>query len=167
MKTRWFVVAVALAIVPTLFPSVASEDKEQLLTIDHYVRAKSTVPSMTGQTAQLYVQERALPGTLARSADLSDRVVLFVHGAGTPAEVSFDVPFQDYSWMAYLANAGYVVFSVDMTGYGRSARPKQMDDKCNLSPEQQKSFGVNCPATYPGNLTNIESDWNDISATVA
>jgi hypothetical protein len=29
-----------------------------------------------------------------------DKVVLFVHGAGTPAEVSFDVPYQDYSWMA-------------------------------------------------------------------
>jgi pimeloyl-ACP methyl ester carboxylesterase len=47
-------------------------------------------------------------------------VVLFVHGAGTPAEVSFDVPYKDYSWMAYLAQAGYDVFSVDMTGYGRS-----------------------------------------------
>ena len=42
-----------------------------------------------------------------------------------------------------------------------------MNDKCNLSPEQQKGFGVNCPAAYPGNLTNIESDWNDISAAVA
>jgi pimeloyl-ACP methyl ester carboxylesterase len=42
-----------------------------------------------------------------------------------------------------------------------------MNDKCNLSPEQQKGFGVSCPQNYPGNLTNIESDWNDISATVA
>jgi pimeloyl-ACP methyl ester carboxylesterase len=42
-----------------------------------------------------------------------------------------------------------------------------MNDQCNLSPEQQKEFGVNCPQSYPGNLTNIESDWNDISAAVA
>ena len=29
-------------------------------------------------------------------------------------------PYQDYSWMAYLAHAGFDVFSMDMTGYGRS-----------------------------------------------
>jgi pimeloyl-ACP methyl ester carboxylesterase len=58
------------------------------------------------------------------------------------------------------------VFTVDMTGYGRSARPAPMNDKCNLAPAQQKTFGVDCPQTYPGALTNIESDWNDISAAV-
>ena len=55
-------------------------------------------------------------------------MVLFVHGAGTPAEVAFDVPHQDYSWMAYLAQAGFDVFSMDMTGYGRSTRPPAMND---------------------------------------
>ena len=123
------------------------------------------MPVIAGQKSTLYVRERALPEVLRNGA--GDKVVLFVHGAGTPAEVSFDVPYQDYSWMGYLAKAGYDVFSVDMTGYGRSARPAPMNDKCNLSPEQQKGFGVNCPAAYPGNLTNIESDWNDISAAVA
>ena len=44
----------------------------------------------------------------------SSGVVLFVHGAGTPAEVAFDVPYSDYSWMAYLANAGFDVFSMDL-----------------------------------------------------
>ena len=122
------------------------------------------MPAISGQKSTLYVRERALPSVLRNGA--GDKVVLFVHGAGTPAEVSFDVPYQDYSWMGYLAKAGYDVFSVDMTGYGRSARPAPMNDKCNLSPEQQKTFGVSCPATYPGNLTNIESDWNDISAAV-
>ncbi len=53
----------------------------------------------------------------------ADRVVLFVHGAGTPAEVAFDTPSGDHSWMAYLANAGFDVFSMDTTGYGRSTRP--------------------------------------------
>jgi pimeloyl-ACP methyl ester carboxylesterase len=131
---------------------------------DHYVSTTSQVPAIAGQTAKLYVRERALPSVMRRGA--GDKVVLFVHGAGTPAETSFDVPYQDYSWMAYLASAGYDVFSVDMTGYGRSTRPPQMDDKCNLSPEQQKSFGVNCPQTYPVALTSIGSDWNDISAAV-
>jgi pimeloyl-ACP methyl ester carboxylesterase len=133
-------------------------------TRDHTIMVTSTVPVIAGQKSKLYIRERALPAVLRQGA--GDKVVLFVHGAGTPAEVSFDVPYQDYSWMGYLAAAGYDVFTVDMTGYGRSARPAPMNDKCNLSPEQQKSFGVSCPQSYPGNLTNITSDWNDISAAV-
>jgi pimeloyl-ACP methyl ester carboxylesterase len=132
---------------------------------DHSVTVTSTVPAMAGQKSRLYLRERALPQVLRRGA--GDKVVLFVHGAGTPAEVSFDVPYQDYSWMAYLAKAGYDTFSVDMTGYGRSARPPQMNDKCNLAPDLQKLFGVSCPQSYPGALTNMGSDWNDISAAVA
>jgi len=138
---------------------------EDIPTRDHTVTVTSMVPVIAGHQSRLYVRERALPKVLRHGA--GDKVVLFVHGAGTPAEVSFDVPYQDYSWVGYLAAAGYDVFSVDMTGYGRSARPKPMDDKCNLSPEQQKGFGVSCPQSYPGNLTNVESDWNDISAAVA
>lgn len=141
-------------------PAAAQETASR----DHTVSVTSMVPAIAGQKSTLYVRERALPSVLANGA--GDKVVLFVHGAGTPAEVSFDVPYQDYSWMGYLAKAGYDVFSVDMTGYGRSARPAPMADKCNLSPEQQKTFAVSCPAAYPGNLTNIESDWNDISAAV-
>jgi pimeloyl-ACP methyl ester carboxylesterase len=151
-----FIIAAALLAVPAAAQETTSRD--------HTVTVTSAVPAIVGRKSTLYVRERALPSVLRGGA--GDKVVLFVHGAGTPAEVSFDVPYQDYSWMGYLAKAGYDVFSVDMTGYGRSARPAQMNDKCNLSPEQQKSFGVSCPATYPGNLTNIESDWNDISAAV-
>jgi pimeloyl-ACP methyl ester carboxylesterase len=153
-----FLVAAALLLAA---PAFAQEPASR----DHTVTVTSTVPVIAGQQSTLYVRERALPEVMREGA--GDKVVLFVHGAGTPAEVSFDVPFQDYSWMGYLAKAGYDVFSVDMTGYGRSARPAPMNDKCNLSPEDQKKFGASCAATYPGNLTNIESDWNDISAAVA
>jgi pimeloyl-ACP methyl ester carboxylesterase len=150
---------------------VAAEDREQPLTFDHYVRVQSTVPSMSGQMAQLYVRERTLPGTIARSANLTDRVVLFVHGAGTPAEVSFDAPYQDYSWMAYLAQAGYDVFSVDMTGYGRSTRPTTMNDPCNLTEAQQRTFvpqflAATCSPVYAKQGTTIASDHNDIDAAV-
>jgi pimeloyl-ACP methyl ester carboxylesterase len=95
-------------------------------------------------------------------------VVLFVHGAGTPAEVAFDVPYQDYSWMAYLARAGFDVFSMDTTGYGRSTRPAPMNDPCNLAPEQQPGLAPgHCgPASYPYQLTTLESDWNDVGAVV-
>jgi len=155
-----------------LFVALSSaEDTGQLVTVDHYVRVKSTVPAIAGQTAQIYVHERTKPSTTLRTQNFLDRVVLFVHGAGTPAEVAFDVPYQDYSWMAYLANAGFDVFSMDTTGYGRSTRPFPMNDPCNLSTEQQKLFvpsliSAVCAASYPHQLTTIASDWNDIDAVV-
>ena len=114
-------------------------DDEKLVTVDRFVATTSSAPSMKGQPAQIFVRERAKPD-VAQGAGGADRVVLFVHGAGTPAEVAFDVPYQDYSWMAYLARAGFDVFSMDTTGYGRSTRPPAMNDPCNLAPEQQAGF---------------------------
>jgi pimeloyl-ACP methyl ester carboxylesterase len=94
-----------------------------------------------------------------------------VHGAGTPAEVTFDVSHKDYSWMAYLANAGFDAFSIDMTGYGRSTRPPAMNDPCNLSKEQQAQFVPNlipapCAPSHPTPITTMGSDWSDIGAVV-
>jgi pimeloyl-ACP methyl ester carboxylesterase len=131
-----------------------SDDGSRVVTVDHYVRVKSTAPAMAGQYAQIYVREVTLEGTMSRSSPAADRVVLFVHGAGTPAEVSFDVPYKDYSWMAYLAKAGFDVFSMDMTGYGRSTRPLAMNDPCNFSKEQQAQFvpkliPAPCAQSYP------------------
>jgi pimeloyl-ACP methyl ester carboxylesterase len=147
--------------------TLSADDSDRLLTIDHYVRVMSTVPAIAGQPAQLYVRERVLAGGALRTSSFGDRVVLFVHGAGTPAEVAFDVPYQDYSWMAFLARAGFDVFSVDMTGYGRSTRPAPMNDPCNLAKDRQAGFVASpCAASYPHSLTSIASDWNDIDAAV-
>jgi pimeloyl-ACP methyl ester carboxylesterase len=98
-------------------------------------------------------------------------VVLFVHGAGTPAEVAFDVPYADYSWMGFLAAAGYDVFSMDTEGYGRSTRPAAMNDPCNLGKQAQAEFipslmPAPCEPSYPHQLTTIASDWADIEAVV-
>jgi pimeloyl-ACP methyl ester carboxylesterase len=119
----------------------------------------------------VYVRERTLPGTALRSANLADRVVLFVHGAGTPAEVAFDAPAEGYSWMAYLAEAGFDVFSMDMTGYGRSTRPTAMNDPCNLSETEQAELvpallKAPCTPSYGQQLTTIASDHHDIGAVV-
>jgi pimeloyl-ACP methyl ester carboxylesterase len=164
MKT---LVAVAVALVVAALPSAQSP---KLLTAEHRVRVTSAVPAIAGQTVELYVRERLRDDAVAKGI-AADRVVLFVHGAGTPAEVAFDVPHGDYSWMAYLANAGFDTFAMDTTGYGRSVRPAPMNDPCNLSPEQQQQFvpaliPAPCPATYPGQLTTIASDWHDIDAVV-
>jgi pimeloyl-ACP methyl ester carboxylesterase len=148
-----------------------ADDGEKLLTVDHYVRVHSTVPAIAGQTTQIYVREVVRAGTALRDSGSADRVVLFVHGAGTPVEVAFDVPYQDYSWMGFLARAGFDVFSMDMTGYGRSTRPAAMNDPCNLSHEQQLTLipsliAAPCSATYGQQMTTLASDWNDIGSVV-
>jgi pimeloyl-ACP methyl ester carboxylesterase len=143
-------------------------ESDRAVSIDHYVRVRSTVPSMNGQTAQLYVRERVSGRVITRGGA---GVVLFVHGAGTPAEVAFDVPSGDFSWMGYLANAGFDVFSMDVSGYGRSTRPTVMNDPCNLARNQQNAFVPSlipapCAPTYPNAVTTIASDWNDIGAVM-
>jgi pimeloyl-ACP methyl ester carboxylesterase len=148
-----------------------ADDSERLLTLDHYVRVKSTVPAIAGQEVPIYVRERVQAGTALRSASNTDRVAIFVHGAGTPAEVAFDVPRPDYSWMAYLAHAGFDVFAMDTTGYGRSVRPTAMNDPCNLARDRQAAFVPSlipsvCAPSYPHAMTTIASDWNDIGAVV-
>ena len=159
-------VAVALVVVAAL-PSAQSP---KLQTVEHKVKVTSAVPAIAGQSVDIYVRER-IRADLAGKPIAPDHVVLFVHGAGTPAEVAFDVPHSDYSWMAYLASGGFDVFAMDTTGYGRSVRPPPMSDPCNLAPEQQKPLVPSlipapCPATYPGQLTTIASDWHDIDAVV-
>ncbi|HTF14807.1 MAG TPA: alpha/beta fold hydrolase [Burkholderiales bacterium] len=161
----------SLLAVLTAACATISDDGSRLATVDHYVRVKSTAPAFAGQDAQIYVREVALAGMALRGAQAADRVVLFVHGAGTPAEVTFDVPYKDYSWMAYLAKAGFDVFAMDMTGYGRSTRPPAMNDPCNLSKAQQAQFVPNlipapCAPSHPSPITTMDSDWNDIGAVV-
>jgi pimeloyl-ACP methyl ester carboxylesterase len=162
-----------LAIVAMMIAAsaAAADDSQDLLTIDHYVSVRSAVPAIHGQLSEIYVREKVRAATALRGTSLENRVVLFIHGAGTPAEVSFDVPYQDYSWMAYLAQAGFDVFSMDMSGYGRSVRPAAMNDPCNLSKEQQATFvpillKAPCSASYPRQMTTIDSYWNDIAAVV-
>lgn len=147
--------------------SSAADDRSRIVTIDRYVPVRSTVPSMAGRTAAIYVRERARMSTIADGALHGSRAVVFIHGSGTPAEVAFDVPYQDYSWMAFLAEAGHDVFAADMTGYGRSTRPLVMNDPCNLTVAQQTSlFGAPCAPSYTQQATTLASDWNDIGAVV-
>jgi pimeloyl-ACP methyl ester carboxylesterase len=152
-------------------PAGFGDDAGRLLRIDHYLQVRTAVPAITGQFTEIYVREVVEAGTVLRSGPAADRVVLFIHGAGTPAEVAFDVPYHDYSWMAYLAHAGFDVFSMDMTGYGRSTRPAAMNDPCNLTREQQAAYvpaliAAPCPASYPHQMTTLASDWHDIDTVV-
>jgi pimeloyl-ACP methyl ester carboxylesterase len=87
------------------------------------------VPSETG--IEIYVRNK-------RPADLTafrpERTVLFVHGATYPAHTSFDLQLDGLSWMEYIAARGYDVYLLDLRGYGKSTRPKEMDDKPEANP---------------------------------
>ncbi len=155
----------------TLWLGAAAQAQEALLSVDHYVRHRSTAPVMAGQDTLLYVREVAAPSTVLRAAPGKDRVVLFVHGAGTPAAVGFDVPYKSYSWMGYLARAGYDTFAMDHTGYGRSTRPTVMNNACNFNAAQQGQFvpsplPTSCAPTFAGPITTMGSDWDEIGAVV-
>jgi len=163
---RPIVCLLAVFLIPLLHLSHAA-DAPKVVRTDHYVPVKSQVPAIAGDVTEIYVREVAL----ANAAASADRVVLFVHGAGTPAEVAFDAGYQDYSWAAYLAHAGFDVFAMDLTGYGRSTRPAPMNDACNLTAAQQAGFipaliAAVCPPSYAKQLTTIASDWNDIDGVV-
>ena len=85
--------------------------------------------------------------------------------------MTFDVPYKDYSWMKFLANAGFDVFSLDLTGYGRSTRPAAMNDPCNFPKEQQAQFvprhiAATCAPSQPTAMTTMDSDWDEIGAVV-
>ena len=144
--------------------SSAATDGNTVRT-DHFVPVVSSVPSIAGSIAQLYVRERSMAAPQAGS--MEGKVVLFVHGAGTPAEVAFDVPVEGFSWMYYLAERGFDTFAMDMTGYGASTRPLIMNDRCNLAEEQQlQEFGDVCPPNYAFAATTMASDWDDLDAVV-
>jgi pimeloyl-ACP methyl ester carboxylesterase len=164
-----FVAASVLAF--TIASPGAAEDSDHVLRLDHYVSVRSTVPVIAGQITPIYVREVVRAASALRDRNIANRVVLFIHGAGTPAEVAFDVPYQDYSWMEYLAQAGFDAFAMDTTGYGRSNRPAAMNDPCNLSAAQQQALAPGgrteaCTPTYGQHMTTMASDWNDIGAVV-
>jgi pimeloyl-ACP methyl ester carboxylesterase len=163
----WLAVAVGIASAP--LTSAWADDGDRLIRLDHFVAMKSSVPAIAGQMTEIYLREVVLARTALRGEQAP--VVLFVHGAGTPSEVAFDVEYRDYSWMAYLAQAGFDVFAMDNTGYGRSTRPAAMNDACNLSGDQQLTLSPGrhaepCAASYARQMTTIASDWDEIGAVV-
>ena len=148
------------------------DDSERLLTIDHYVRVKSTVPALAGQDVPIYVRERVQAGTALRSASTADRVALFVHGAGTPAEVAFDVP-QPRLQLDGVSGARRLRRVRDGHHRLRPIDPAGGDER-SLQPRAaiaRRAFVPSliprpCAPSYPHAMTTIASDWNDIGAVV-
>ena len=93
------------------------------------VMEEMMVPSDPG--IEIYVRNKRL-------ADMTsfrpERTVLYVHGATYPASTAFDLPLGGLSWMDYLAQRGYDVYLLDIRGYGKSTRPKEMSEKADANP---------------------------------
>jgi pimeloyl-ACP methyl ester carboxylesterase len=73
-----------------------------------------------------------------RPADMNafrpERTVVFVHGATYPAHTAFDLKLGGLSWMEYIASHGYDVYLLDLRGYGKSTRPKELSDDPKANP---------------------------------
>jgi len=80
---------------------------------------------------EIYVRNKR-PTTLA--AFQPARTVLFVHGATYPAHTTFDLAIEGLSHMDYIAARGYDVWLLDVRGYGRSTRPKEMEEPPEANP---------------------------------
>ena len=81
-------------------------------------------------TDQIYVRNKR-PDGLAKFA--SDRIAIMVHGATYPA-TAFDLPLAGKSWMDYMAERGFDVYTFDLPGYGRSTRPAAMEQPADQNP---------------------------------
>jgi pimeloyl-ACP methyl ester carboxylesterase len=137
------------------------------VTADHFVPHVSTVPAIAGQLVGLHVREKARAGARGAAAG---RVVLFVHGISVPSVPAFDLQHRDYSWMDYLARAGFRVYAMDLTGYGASPRP-MMDDPSNVNPEHQavivpRPLAGPAAPNFPHQLNTIRDDWHEIDTVV-
>ena len=112
--------------------------------------AAVTATMATGALAQaprIVMEEMMVPSSDAgieifvrnkRPADMTsfrpERTLLYVHGATYPASTAFDLPLGGQSWMDYIAAHGYDVYLLDLRGYGKSTRPKEMSDKPEANP---------------------------------
>ncbi|MFD8206181.1 alpha/beta fold hydrolase [Streptomyces sp. NPDC059695] len=137
-----------------------------IVTTDHWLPHKSTVPANKGESVELFVRERngTPPGQKRRP-------VIMLHGRSIPALPGFDLRYKSYSWAEALAKAGHDVFLMDLQGSGLSARP-MMDDPRNVNPAQQNLLTPRPPGFTPGaphypyQLTNSYSDRDELHAVV-
>jgi pimeloyl-ACP methyl ester carboxylesterase len=140
------------------------EDSRDIVTIDRFVPHVSTALANEGDPVELFVRERVQRGHHSHRP-----VVLMIQGATTPAVPVFDLRFRNYSWMTFLARAGFDVFTMDLQGYGASPRPR-MDDPCNTQASQQpllipRTLLKPCAPSYPFKMA-IQSDWDEIDRVI-
>ena len=111
------------------------------LTIIVAALATAMTTGTLAQAPEIVMEEMMVPSSdpgieiyvrNKRPADMTafrpERTVLFVHGSTYPAHTAFDLPLGGLSWMDYIAARGYDVYLLDVRGYGKSTRPKEMSE---------------------------------------
>ena len=166
MAKRFTLAALVLSLPAMSGCGALNMGSDGIRTIDHKVPHVSTVPANKGEQVQIFVREKVMTGDEQKTRP----VVLMVHGGVSPSTLAFDVEHETYSWMAYLAHAGFDVFAMDMTGYGKSAHP-MMDDPCNVSPALQKTLipktlNEVCKPPYPFQLANRQSEHDELDRVI-
>jgi pimeloyl-ACP methyl ester carboxylesterase len=89
------------------------------------VMEEYTVAATDDPGIRLYVRNKRPEGMTEFRAD---RTLLYVHGATYPAHTAFDLQLGGLSWMDFIAQRGFDVYLLDLRGYGKSTRPKVMDE---------------------------------------
>ena len=112
---RTFVLAIALVFAG----APAGAQSQKLVTEEFMVPASE--PGI-----EIFVRNKHPAGMTTFSPD---RTLLFVHGSTYPASTAFDLPLGGMSWMDYIALRGFDVYLLDVRGYGKSTRPKEMAEK--------------------------------------
>ena len=161
----------SLIVAALLISGAARAADDAVLSVDRFVPHVSTVPINKGQTVGLHLRERVLASVAHRASQGKPApVVLFLHGGFSPAPAAYDLQYKDYSWMEYLAKAGFDVFALAHTAYGFSPKPG-MDDPCNVVPEQQKLLiphvlKAPCAPRYPYKMVSSQTEWDEVDAAV-
>lgn len=113
-----------LALFATLAITTGAAAQAQLVTEEMMVQSPD--PGI-----EIYVRNKR---PVAMNSFRPERTVLFVHGATYPAHAAFDLKLGGQSWMDYIASRGYDVYLLDLPGYGKSTRPKEMADDPQKNP---------------------------------
>lgn len=88
------------------------------------------VPSDT-PGVDLFVRNRRPAALTSFSAA---KTIVMVHGATFSSGSLYDVPLGGYSFVDYLAAAGFDVYALDVRGYGFSTRPAEMEQPGDRHP---------------------------------
>ena len=172
-STKVLICLLACAVLAASLTGCAAINKQadaDLVTRDHFVAHVSTLPAIAGQKVGLFVRQKALESIVDGKGDMTGRVVLFLHGATVPGVPSVDLDYRTYNWMAYLARAGFNVYTMDLSGSGGSPRP-MMDDPCNVNPKQQsllrgRPLSATCAPNYGYDFNTIRDDWAEMDSVV-
>ena len=116
--------ALAGGLMAAMIVTAASAQTTQLTTEETMVKSPDA-------GIEIYVRNKR-PANM--TAFRPERTVLFVHGATYPAHTAFDLKLDGLSWMEYIASRGYDVYLLDLRGYGKSTRPREMGEDAKANP---------------------------------